>query len=266
MTDQKEIERVRSIHESLDVSAKHAHSSEYAGNYQINCRGAVLIFTNDEVKRWPEIKAELIETVRMFPSMLGAVLFEMRPGVVRARWFNDFHIKHKPAADNIARGLCMWREMLDDQPDQSEIQVPACAMCGALCTGLQAVKDESGNSFCCNPCFLRAQAGRSPLVAEVDTPQVSTCHWCGGSTEGGAQGCRVCYRQKCHEREIASTRYTGSDLAAEQTIAARTYEHPANVRARKVAALRAELDRPVAFPSEARTDRALPRANGMVKL
>lgn len=51
--------------------------------------------------------------------------------------------------------------------------------------------------------------------------------------------------------------YSGHDIAADKLVAARTYERPENVRARKVAALRAELDRPMPFPSVGRDDRVL---------
>lgn len=55
--------------------------------------------------------------------------------------------------------------------------------------------------------------------------------------------------------------YQGHDIAADKLVAARTYELPENVRARRVATLRAELDRPMPFPAEGRQDRALPRSN-----
>lgn len=56
--------------------------------------------------------------------------------------------------------------------------------------------------------------------------------------------------------------YTGHDLAADKLVAAQTYDHPANVRARKVATLRADLDRPMPHPAEGRSERAMPRSNG----
>jgi len=56
--------------------------------------------------------------------------------------------------------------------------------------------------------------------------------------------------------------YYPHNIACDKLVAAQTYDHPANVRARKVAQLRQEMDRPVPHPPEGRSERALPSKNG----
>ena len=61
---------------------------------------------------------------------------------------------------------------------------------------------------------------------------------------------------------IRRVNFTGHDVVADKLVAAQTYDHPANARARKVAQLRQEMDRPVPHPPEGRSERALASKNG----
>lgn len=258
MTTESELKRVRGIHGVLDEAAafmaKHGATDvgksvvavwawvvcetwgpryEFApGTYEFAFTGVDLVegpeairFTVDEVKAWPEMKAKMIARLHLGYSFscMDEVLSTALHGEAPASACVTLR-------RNIERGLCLYREMLTDAP-KSKPQVSQDSP--YLITG--------------------GGIASASFVAEVTArayEQIRKGQHVSLRTKGGSLVIGVAHR------------YTASNLTAELEIAKKQQAADA-ARASKVATLRRELDRSVGHPSEARSERALPNANGV---
>lgn len=245
MIDPKELERIRTIHHHLD----HAAASQRPGETQplhIIVDGVITTYTAEEVRKWPELKAELRAMLQRYLRADRASWGVTQAHFGEGDWRDHADSMSGYCADSYRRGLCLFREMLAE-PKRDTIPV---------LRGIDPAEDapvefkEAARLFnvgiYLGSAVARANEAKAALERIVAKKR--------------EEDTDAAYRARVRTR-LYGDPYTGHDIAADKLVAARTYEHPSNVRARKVAQLRAELDRPVPFPAEGRSERAMPRSN-----
>ncbi len=121
-----EIARVQFIHAELDNAAKwylKQHPSYDSELHIVLPYGSLderveHTYTAEEVRRWPEMKAELVATAS---DRYGSVAWSPEFGVTNLL----SPMRNSPNGKAIARGLCLYREMLDAGPAREEQPEPA---------------------------------------------------------------------------------------------------------------------------------------------
>lgn len=167
-TKPEEIARVRYIHSRLDIAAaEHAAGRGYgAWNIQDDT-GEIHKYTAEEVRRWPEMKAALVQECRRYPAYNAAW------GRVGPSLFRVDHIGPGQGdacvAPSVARGLCLYREMLPADPAREErlgYERPQCRRCTVAEDGHYVVLDPSGH---CGHCVADLMnAAREPAAKAPD--------------------------------------------------------------------------------------------------
>lgn len=133
MTDISELNRVREIHAALDRA--HLHMTPDSDEYIVAPHRDASIrytYTRSEIEAWPEMKARMRESARLYPRSGTAYrdgkcsLFQadrLGPG------FGD-----SCNADAVARGFCFYPEMLSGPatpaPVETTVAPDVCAVCG----------------------------------------------------------------------------------------------------------------------------------------
>jgi hypothetical protein len=119
MTEKAELDRVRHFHAELDNAASIAPRSEQSGygvwKYRIVWGEQSFDYTAAEVRAWPEMKAKL---VAHFSEMRGHNRAMWHGGASGWTMGNADECPPKSplrGLENYARGLCLYREMLDDE-------------------------------------------------------------------------------------------------------------------------------------------------------
>ena len=231
MTEKAELDRVRAIHRELEKASRlvHPDSTDYRGSWWrvIDVLGAQHDYTADEVRAWPETKAKLRQALIGSSPHQCHTLAVWRPG-----WSGcfgaDTHVSNgwednPPIRANGSRGLCLYREMLDDaKPDPLPTGHPAPGS-----TGLRLNEEQI------------AALGFSKVTDRCDDGDHD---WDRG--KGWCRQCGLSERQVAYESSEHTGHYGGDDLGHEAVVAALTVALPANVEARKrnVDRLRREMD------------------------
>jgi hypothetical protein len=199
--EKAELDRVRAIHRFLGhAAATYVPSPIGYSRWVFNDAGTQHEYTADEVRAWPDIKAKMASHLAQHDCHVLAIWHSERPW---GRYEPTLGTEEGTAA--IARGLCLYREMLDDEKPSTQ-----------------------GDEYRIKVCPTGPMRGITAWLPDEHT---------GPYGNPGA----------------VSIEHSEADIAA------LTAALPANVaaRARNVAALAAELRRPVEprFPSVGRDDR-----------
>lgn len=130
-----EIARVRHIHEMLDYLAQTGVANAGASHDLLSNRltlrdlaGATHTYTVEEVRRWPKMKAEFERTLHQSACVVA----------IGHTGFNSVELAAARAGASywgvpdgaLARGLCLYREMLDAGPAREEPKYLDCKVCG----------------------------------------------------------------------------------------------------------------------------------------
>ncbi len=111
MTEKAELDRVRAIHAALD-----RNFAEGANGFTLGVGYERMLYTAEEVRAWPEMKAHMRRRLlQCGPDMIAYA----RPSDLDGCWLSMG--ASDDAAPYIARGLCLYREMLDDAKPEAKV-------------------------------------------------------------------------------------------------------------------------------------------------
>lgn len=235
MTDPQELERVRAIHEQLDRQATLRTGRDF--RLHLTKSDVHLVYTAEEIRSWPGMKAKLLAEARFYPPSRNVSVYTILSDGL-AHLGNDNDIRgHQGTVGAIARGLCMYPEMLDDSTagapassdydwreiDRNETNVLWEAMRGGAYA--QQVSNLDGKPKTDVRIFrgghYRAQLGRRGWICQRDS---ETAFWqeCGDYVAREGDAARLC--------NTCSTAYKSNDYSsAEQCGYCRSREQLSHV-------------------------------------
>lgn len=118
-TPVSELTRVRHFHFKLDEFARIALSGVCSIDWGEGLQATRHIYTAAEVRAWPEMKAAMRKDWANYGASLSVLCVTARLndcGKACASLANDNDLReHAGTRDAVARGLCIYREMLDDE-------------------------------------------------------------------------------------------------------------------------------------------------------